>query len=273
MKNILLSLFFLFSGLFFTGCSDSSSNPLDFNLFTVEDDLKLGTDLDAQIRSNPNEYPLYTDTSANAYVQGIVNEIIKSSLIQYKNVFPYKVQLIRDNNTVNAFAIPGGYIYVYTGLCKFVDNEATLAAVLAHEIGHAEARHSTKRMTKQYGLELLLQIVLGNNPSELEKLGGNLLTGLTLLKNSRDDEYEADELSFRYLQTSMWYAGAIKYFFDKIKTDDTADFLKTLLLTHPLPEDRIEAVNKLINDANLPLPSESNLFSTRYTQFKNSLPG
>ena len=153
----------------------------------------------------------------------------------------------------------------------FLDNEASMAAVLAHEIGHADKRHATLRMTKQYGIDLLLKVVLGENASELENIGANLLSGLALLKNSRDDEYEADEMSFKYLQSTKWYPGASKYFFDKIKKEEAGGTLTELLSTHPLSSERIAAVDALIKNANLPAPTEANLFTTTYANFKSTI--
>jgi len=157
---------------------------------------------------------------------------------------------------------------------KFADNEATIAGVLAHEIAHAERRHATQRMTKQYGISILASLVLGNNPSALEQIGANLIAGLGLLKNSRDDEYEADEYSFKYLQDTKWYPGAIKYFLEKIQSQQQSkpsDF-EEILSTHPLDAKRIAQIDDLIKKANLASPTENNLFSISYQQFKNSLP-
>ena len=144
----------------------------------------------------------------------MVNQIINSPKVEYRKQFAYKVEIINDDKTVNAFCTPGGYIYVYTGLLKKLDNEAALAGVLGHEIAHAENRHSTQRMTKAYGASILTSIVLGNDAGQLEQLGANLLTGLALLKNSRDDEMEADEDSFYYLESTKWFPGGIKFFFE-----------------------------------------------------------
>ncbi len=163
-------------------------------------------------------------------------------------------------------------MYVYTGLLKFVENEATLAAVLAHEVAHAERRHATKRMTKQYGASFLLNLILGDDPSQLEELGANMLTGLAFLKNSRDDEFEADEYSFKYLQSTKWYPGGITFFFKKISDNSDGGFLEELLSTHPMPEDRVAAVEDMIAKANIPAPSESNIFTTAYQNFLKTLP-
>ncbi len=269
-KKIWISFLLLLAPLSFNGCDDSVS-PSDFNLFSASDDIQLGQQLDAEITANPNEYPILNDQQATAYLQDIVNTITNSPEIKYKGTFAYQVKII-NTSTVNAFAAPGGYLYVYKGLIKFLDNEATMAAVLAHEVAHAERRHATRRMTKQYGASIILGLILGNNPSVLEEIAANLLTGLAFLKNSRDDEYEADEYSFKYLQSTNWYPGATKLFFEKIGENQSGNKLEELLSTHPLPQERIKKIDNLIERNSVPPPTEANLFTTRYTNFKNSVP-
>jgi len=262
----------LFPALLLWSCDDST-NPLDINLFAPSDDVQLGQQVDAEISNNPKDFPILNSPNHVQYIQDIINQIIQSPEIKYRGTFSYTVKII-NTNTINAFATPGGYIYVYKGLLKFVDNEATLAGILAHEIAHAERRHSTKRMTKAYGLSLLTSILLGNNPSALEELAANLLSGLALLKNSRDDEYEADEYSFKYLLSTKWYPGGINYFFEKIQQQQKSkpsDF-EELLSTHPLDQKRMDQINKFLKDNNIPPATENNLFTSRYTEFKSSLP-
>ena len=215
------------------------------NLFSESDDVKIGEDLDKEIRNSPKEFPLLTNRpEITDYVTNIGKYILNSSpKIQYKNVFPYKFQVINDT-IVNAFCTPGGFIYVYTGLMKFVDNEATLAGVIAHEIAHAERRHMTQRLTSYYGVSMLLSLVLGNNPNAAVEIAANLFVGLGFLANSRSDEEEADNYSIKYLMTSKYYPGGIQYFFDKILTDQkkkgtVGGDLDRLLATHPLPQDRV----------------------------------
>ncbi len=277
MKKTLLNLkhtaFLLIIVLSFglSSCGDSTS-PLDINLFSLEDDKQLGGELAAEINSDTQEYPPYNDAEAQLYLQDIMNEILKSSEVRYEEEFAYQVKIINKGDIVNAFALPGGYVYVYTGLLKFLDNEAALASVVAHEIAHAERRHATKRMTKYYGVQDLLGIVLGQDPALLEEVAANLLTGLGFLYNSREDEYEADEFAFKYLLSTKWYPGAMTYFFDKVKSNEEAGFLQELLSTHPLPQQRIDAVEELIKDYSIAQPTEANLFSQRYSEFKATLP-
>ena len=241
-----------------------------FNAFPVSDDVQLGRQVKQEIESNPNEYPILNNPAAEKYLQDMINQILQSPEVKYRKTFAYDVKIINDDRTVNAFCTPGGYIYVYTGLLKKLDNEATLAGVLGHEIAHAENRHSTQRLTKAYGASILTGIVLGDNPSQLEQIGANLFTGLALLKNSRSDELESDEDSFKYLKSTKWYPGAIKFFFDEINQGGSSG-VKEWFSTHPMPENRIKEINEMLKKNNINPPSESNLFKQRYQNFLRQL--
>lgn len=244
------------------------------NLFSVAEDAQLGREVDEQIKSNPQEYPLLRDATVKSYVQSMINDILRSPEVLYRGKFPYRVEVIQDDKTLNAFCTPGGYIYVYTGLMKFLDNEASLAGVLGHEIAHAERRHSTKRITQAYGLQILLNVALGKDPDRAASIGANLFSGLALLHNGREDEMEADEYSFRYLKSSRWYAGGAMFFFQKISEGrKSGGSFERLLSTHPLPEDRVTAMRKRIAAARLPAPTEANLFSAKYELMIKRLPG
>lgn len=269
-KIVFISLLFPMM-IMVNGCTDNGIDLGDFNLFAPSDDADLGAQLNTEISSNPSEYPLLKNSSIQNYMDNILNEILLSPEIEYDDTFDYTIQVIQKDE-INAFAAPGGYIYVYTGLLKFIDYEATLAAIIAHEVAHVEQRHATKRMTKQYGYTVLANILIGDDPSALEEIAANLLTGLGLLQNSRDDEYEADKYSFKYLQSTQWYPGAGIYFFNAVKSNENSSIFEELLSTHPMPEDRITALEKMIKDANLSNPTESNLFESRYSQFKKLVP-
>ena len=190
------------------------------NIFSVEDDVKLGQDIDKEIRANPRDFPILKgNQKVKDYVSSLGREILnKSSLIKYKDVFPYKFEVINDT-IVNAFCTPGGFIYVYTGLIKFLDNEASLAGVIGHEIAHAEKRHMTQRITSYYGVSAVLSLVLGGNPNTAANIAANLFVGLGFLANSRSDETESDNMSIRYLMSTKWYPGSIMFFFDKIREE------------------------------------------------------
>jgi predicted Zn-dependent protease len=206
---------------------------------------------------------------------GVGNRVLASPAIMKKGVYAYKYEIIHNDSVINAFCTPGGYIYVYTGLLKFIDNEATLAGVMGHEIAHAEQRHASKRMTKAYGAQILLSLVLGDNPSQVADVTANMFTGLALLANSRSDEAEADEFSLKYLSSTQYYPGAITFFFQKMnaqKGGSEAGAFQRLLSTHPLDQDRIDHVNEILKTMNNPKPSEANIFAKRFETFKKKLP-
>ncbi|TRZ63987.1 hypothetical protein D4R20_03335 [bacterium] len=248
------------------------------NIFSVKDDIKIGQDLDREIKSKPREYPmLQGHDDIKNYVSNLGNYVINNSpKIEYKQTFPYKFQVINDT-IVNAFCTPGGFIYVYTGLMKFIDNEATLVGIIGHEIAHAERRHMTQRLTSYYGVSMLFSLVLGDNPNIAAEIAANLATGLFFLNNSRGDETEADNYSIRYLMTTKYYPGSITFFFDKIseeqlKKGTTPGGLDRLLSTHPLPQDRIDNTKVQLKQLKITQDPTTGLFTEEYQQIKSKLP-
>lgn len=259
-------------------CTISVFYSCGANLFSVNDDVTIGKDIDIQIRADRQNYPIMEgNDDVRSYVSGIGRNILNSStLIKYKNIFPYKFDVIRDDSTVNAFCVPGGYIYIYTGLIKFLNSEAALAGVMAHEIAHAERRHMTQRLTSYYGVSTVLSLVLGNNPNQFAEIAANLFVGLGFLANSRSDETEADDYSIKYLRTSQYYPGSIIFFFDKIREEQrkkgtTPGSLERLFATHPLPQDRIDNVFEELNKIKPRPDSTKGLFPERYQEIKSKL--
>lgn len=249
------------------------------NIYSVQDDVDLGKEIQQQIKDESAQFPvLKGHEDVKQYVTGLGRYVLQNSkYIQYKNIFPYQFEIIHDDSTVNAFCIPGGYIYVYTGLIKYLDNEAALTGVIGHEIAHAEKRHMTQRLTSYYGVSIIMSLVLGSNPSQLGEIAANLFVGLGFLANSRADEEEADDYSIKYLTGTKYYPGAITYFFDKIKEEqrikgETPGDLERLLATHPLPQDRIDNVKlKLSKIKPNPDPTKG-LYTDEYQRIKSKLP-
>ena len=244
-------------------------------IFPDSEDVKLGQQLDGQIRANPGEYPILKGhPEIKTYVIGVVNTVLASPEVKKRGVYAYAVEIIGDDKTINAFCTPGGYIYVYTGLLKFIDNEATLAGVLGHEIAHAERRHASKRMTSYYGTQILLGMALGSNPSQVEQIAANLFTNIGFMKNSRDDETEADNYSMIYLRSTIYYPGAITNFFNKINASGkgNASALEKLFLTHPPSSERAANVKARMAEWYVPEPDESNTFTKRYKDVMKKLP-
>lgn len=244
------------------------------NIFSRSDDVQLGQQLVAEINGNPQEFPPFRgDPTILTYInQRIFSEILQSSQVEDKDIFPYELQIIDKPDELNAFALPGGYIFIYSGLLKYLDSEAALAGVLGHEIAHAERRHATQRMTAQYGVEVMLGLLLGQNPTQVAEIASNLFVGLAFLANSRSDENESDEYSFRYLKDTRYYPGGVKFFFEKMQADGLissgSSSVATFLSTHPDPVARITSTNELLINAGIPVKDYTatgeGIFRTEY---------
>lgn len=239
------------------------------NMFSDNDEVAMGTKFSQEIASHPEEYPIYKNTNVKNYINTrIFANILTSPDIKKKNVYNYQLEIIDNDTTLNAFAVPGGYIYVYTGLLKYLDSEAALAGVIGHEIGHVERRHSTQRITKAYGLSLLMSIVLGSNPTDIAEIVANLFSGLALLANSRSDEEEADAASLTYMRATRYYPGSVKFFFEKLKAEGKiasgGQGLATFLSTHPDPIQRIGSTDTRLRSLGIEVKSYNSTGSGIY---------
>lgn len=262
MNYVLARISFIFIFLFFANCE-----KLVDSFFSDKDDVGMGESLDKEIRI-ANSGKILDGHNIQTYVQNIVGLILKSGSVYKKKVYPYKVTIIQDDEVINAYCTPGGFIYVYTGLLKFLENEASLAAILAHEIAHAEKRHSRQRMISAITIQIFLSLILGRDTSWITQWILSFAGEMTILTNSRKDELEADDLAFIYLKATPYYQGSMSYFFDKIdkteKKSKSSKVLEKILSTHPIAEDRLKANEKRIKKFKLSKPTESNLFSNRY---------
>ncbi|MCB0583849.1 MAG: M48 family metalloprotease [Phaeodactylibacter sp.] len=225
--------------LSFSGCSTVSKPGGGFNLFTPAQDIELGQQVAQQIADDPAQFPVLPEKGneeAYAYIRKIRDKILNTGKVAYKDEFAWEVKIIKDDETLNAFCTPGGHIYVYTGLIKFLDSEDQLAGVMGHEIAHAAQRHSTQQMTKIYGLSALTSIVTGNaEPGLLEQIA----LGLISLKFSRTHETEADTYSVIFLCPTDYRADGAAGFFRKMEGQPTPP---EFLSTHPNPGNRVENI-------------------------------
>ncbi len=263
-----------FLGLF--GCSTDKNG--DHVYFSIDDDIALGKQVSAQVDSTfrAKGQLLERNTTnpkikkAYAQVDKIVERILNSGEVSYKSEFAWEVKLIDDPETLNAFATPGGHIYVFTGLINYLDTEDQLAGVLGHEIAHADQRHTIKQLQKQYGISFLLSLALGESSGELERITGQIVGQLAGLKFSRDYERESDSYSVRYLKGTDYYAcdGAAG-FFQKLESLEQKGAAPEFLSTHPSPNNRIQEIQNQAKQAGCsPSSSPSN---ADYSQLKRYL--
>ena len=229
-------IFFLVSLALLTACNSSKQ----LNLFSIEDDIKFGVSVASQIESDTSGYTIL-DSASNVkvyqYIYDIRNELLNSGQVKYKSEFPWRIRIIQDDSTLNAFCTPGGYIYVFTGIMKFLDSGDQLAGILGHEMGHADLRHSTRQMTQMFGVQLLLEVLAGKQQA-IKEVGGALIG----LKFSRNHEVEADNNSVQYLCPTNYNAAGGAGFFEKIQSMGGGK-VPEFLSTHPDPGNRIQGFN------------------------------
>ena len=260
------NFFLLWIVLSITGCSKSE---IALTIFTVDDDISLGRQIDQEIQKDPARYLILDSVqyaAAYAHLYAIRNTILASGKLQYANLFQWKCRIIHNDTVINAFCIPGGNIYIYSGIIKFLNNEAQFAGVLGHEMAHADRRHTSEQLTLVYGENLLLSLILGNNTSQLTQIVANLAQGLGNLAYSRDHEYEADSYSVQYLYPTKYDAAGIGDFFTMIGSQSTPP---AFLSDHPSPADRLAKITEEFNSLG---GVHGQTFVTDYQQFKALLP-
>lgn len=267
IKYALFAFLFIAVSVSLHNCKkDDGTNLIQLNLFSIEDDKKMGADVNSEILSMPSAYPVLDETQyavAYGHLRRITNEILNKATLKHRNDFLWQTRIIRNDTVLNAFCTPGGYIYVYTGLIKYLDSEDQLAGVLGHEIAHADERHTTEAMTTALGRDILLKMILGDS-----SLVGQVTNGLLGLKYSRGHETESDLKSVEYLDKTEYDARGAARFFEKLLASGQSGGPQ-FLSTHPNPDNRVESILKKWES----LGSKPGLtFNSRYTDFKNSLP-
>ncbi|MFN5222738.1 MAG: M48 family metalloprotease [Bacteroidota bacterium] len=236
MRLITVLLTFLF-----IACGTSRDG--DFTLFSVEEDLALGKELSQSINSDPVNYPLIERSeSPGAYAQldRILKHILSSQHILHRDELAWQLHIINNDTIQNAFCTPGGFIYVYTGLMKFVESEDELAGIIAHEVAHGDLRHSTDQLTKQYGIQVLIALLTDSDSRLLADIGASLVQ----LSYSRSDESEADRYAVRYLKDTPYSPTAFADFFQRMLQKDGNMGVFQFLSTHPDPGNRVEKIKE-----------------------------
>lgn len=247
-----------------TSC-DKNGN---INILSVADDKKLGLQVSEEIAANPSTYPLLEEAayaSSYSYLRNLADKILNSGKLTYKDEFAWQIKIIRDDNTLNAFCTPGGYIYVYTGLIKYLDTEDQLMGVLGHEMAHADLRHTSRQITKQYGYEFVIQAITGQKPTGISQIALQLKT----LANSRDFEREADDKSVDLLAPTSYACNGAAGFFEKMIAQGTTGNTPQWLSTHPNPDNRVSAINAKADKVGC---NKTPFAPATYAQFKQTLP-
>jgi beta-barrel assembly-enhancing protease len=203
-----------------------------------EQEVALGKQINDQLVSQ-RKIKIYNNSSVRSYVNSIGERLAPESA---RPEIDYTFQVVEDS-ALNAFATMGGYVYVTTGLVAAADNEAQLASVMGHEIGHIAERHALKNIREQAVRQGLLTAA-GLDSSTI----ANLAVEFALNRpNSRQDEYEADELGLANLTAAGYAPGAMVDFMEKLLNQRSTP---TVLSTHPATEDRITRLEEAIDAGN-----------------------
>jgi predicted Zn-dependent protease len=230
--------------MWMTACA---TNPVtgkrELSFMSEAQEISVGRELDAQVRQ---EMGLYANDELQRYVQDLGMRLARSS--QRPNL-PWSFAVL-DSPAVNAFALPGGFIYITRGILPYLDNEAQLVGVLGHEIGHVTARHSAQQYTR--GMGASLGVLVGSIFVPAMRPFGDLAQGsigVLFLKFGRDDELQADALGAAYAAGGGWDPDEVPAFLTTLaRIAETTDRngVPNWLATHPQPENRAARVTETV---------------------------
>jgi predicted Zn-dependent protease len=224
-----------------------ATNPVtgrrEVSLMSEAQEIQLGQQADGEVR---REMGIYDDPELTGYVEGIGLRLAHAS--ERPNL-PWHFAIV-DSPAVNAFALPGGYIYLTRGIMPYLRNEAELAGVLGHEIGHVTARHAAQAYTRSTGAQigLVLSEIFIPQTRPLANVAQSGV-GLLFLKYGRDDELEADGLGAKYEARTGWDPASVPAFLTTLGRIDEATDRKGVpnwLSTHPQPADRVQKIQATV---------------------------
>ncbi len=214
------------------------------NFYSLEHEIALGKSLAQEVERSSK---LIDDPVVTEYVNRVGQNLVRNSDARV----PFTIKVI-DSDEVNAFALPGGFFYVNSGLILRAQEESELAGVMAHEISHVTARHGTKNATKGEAMQLAMIPLMLLGPGGWAGYGiyeaASLAIPVTYLKFSRDAEREADFLGLQYMYKAGYDPNSYVTFFERIQADEKRrpGTIPKVFSTHPPTPERIEATQKEI---------------------------
>src|SRR5512146_3195435 len=236
------------------------------DLYSLDSEIRMGKEYAQQIEASVK---LNQDPVINEYVNRIGQNLVRNSDARV----PFTIKVVEDDS-INAFALPGGFFYVNTGLILAADEEAELAGVMAHEIAHVAARHAMRQLTRSQWANFgtIPLIFIGGGIGYAARAAAGLGLPLTFLQFSRGFESEADYLGVQYMYKAGYDPQAYVQFFEKIQAKEKKKpgTLAKAFSTHPQTPDRIEKTQEEINKI-LPPRSEYIVNTSEFDQVKARL--
>jgi predicted Zn-dependent protease len=236
------------------------------NEYSLEEERELGRELSRQVEMTMKQI---TDPVITEYVDRLGQTIVHNSDAQW----PFTIKVI-DSDEVNTFALPGGYLYVHSGLIMAADSEAELAGLMAHEIAHVAARHATRAETRMKAftvLSIALTFFGGPAAAALQVAVG-VAGPATFMKFGRDAEREADLLGLEYEYVAGYDPQALVQFFEKLHLEEKHrhNFVAGVFATHPMTKDRIRRAQEEISTL-LPAKSQYIVDTSAFQEVKSRL--
>ena len=245
------------------GKRDLNKGQIQF--YSVEREVALGRQLAA-------EYDRRSKLVDDPITLEFVNRVAQNLVLNSDAKVPFTIKVV-DANDVNAFALPGGFLYVNRGLIEAAENEAELAGVLAHEIGHVAARHGMEQASKGELMNYasIPLIFLGGWAGMIIQNVAGLAVPLTFLKFSRGAEKEADRLGAQYLWAAGYDPRAMVSFFEKLQANEKKKpgTLAKIFMSHPMNSERSVEVQNLI--ARFPDRTEYQVSSSEFNTIKSRI--
>ena len=224
--------------------------------YSYEKEIAMGKQYAQQIESSVK---LIQDPVVSEYVNRVGQNLVRNSDAKV----PFTIKVI-DDDSINAFALPGGFFYVNSGLILAADNESEMAGVMAHEIAHVAARHATRQMTRgnMANIATIPLIFVGGGIGYAARMGASLLIPTTFMKFSRGFEAEADHLGLEYAYKTGYDPQGLINMFEKTEAleKQKPGSLSKLFASHPQTPDRVSASEKEI--ATVLPPRESYIVNT-----------
>jgi predicted Zn-dependent protease len=221
-----------------------------WNLFTPEQDIQIGKQSSARIGQ---QVLLLNDPRVDDYLDALGKKLAGYAP-GYK--YPYQYRCVNDEN-INAFALPGGFIYINRGVIEAADNEAQLAGVMAHETSHVALRHGTNQVSKAEAWQIPFGLLgnAGGLGGLMAQLGGGFTLNSIVLKYSRDDETQADVLGTQILYDAGYDPRALAQFFEKIEAESKGKQPAQFFSDHPNPGNRTGRVDDEVEKLGGPEPN------------------